>query len=255
MLVNSLSALLKRVLKYLIPIIVAAGFLSILARPRVNPYLGKSLQAIIPKDRETITLDDLQKLNRQQLVGVFHQLVSPEVSEMKGEYRAMLLDSGNAMNRFLSMLFLYFTWGMWLHKAFEPLSERHGHGYNTFSTCLPEIHENMFHACLDRLIQMLRHIFIGDGCTERTVRIVRNKTHIVPSMFDNRTSFHLVYRDYNAFPVSTMHDEVRKVNDTLFLGLGILTVTGGRWNIFPFVLIGPPEPWRGPDAPYPEEEV
>jgi hypothetical protein len=255
MLVNSFFALLKRFLKYLIPAAVAAGFMSILLRPRVNPYLGKSLATIIPKDREAITLEDLQKLNRQQLVGVFHQLVAPEVNGMKGEYRACLLDSGNSLNRFLSMFTLYFIWGAWIGKAFEPLSERHGHGYNPFSTCLPEIHENVFRACLDRLIHTLRHIFIGDNCQERTVRIVRNKTHIGPSMFDNRTSFHLVYRDYNAFPVSTMHDEVRKVNDTLFLGLGILIVTGGRWNIFPFVLIGPPEPWRGPDAPYPGEEL
>jgi hypothetical protein len=48
-----------------------------------------------------------------------------------------------------------------------------------------------------------------------------------------------------------MRDEVRKVNDNLFLGLGRQTVTGGKWNIFPFVLMGPPEPWVGPDEGFP----
>jgi hypothetical protein len=61
MFLNSLSVLLKRFLKYLIAVIAAAGFLSSLARPRVNPYLGKSQQAIIPKDREAITVEDLKK--------------------------------------------------------------------------------------------------------------------------------------------------------------------------------------------------
>jgi len=250
---NSLSVLFKRLLKYFIAVIAAAGILSILARPRVNPYLGKSLQAILPKDREVIILEDLRTLSRQQLIGLFHQLVAPEVNEMKGEYRAYLLDSGNSFNRCLGMITLYFIWGAWIGKAFEPLSNRNGHGYNPFSTCLPEIHENIFHACLDRFIHTLRHLFIRDSCEERTVRIIRNKTHIGPSMFDNRTSFHLVYRDYNAFPVSTMHDEVRRVNDALYLGLGILTVTGGKRNPFPFVLMGPPDPWAGPDGGYPRE--
>jgi hypothetical protein len=236
----------------LLTLLGAALALFFLARPRPNPYLGRALKAILPKEREDITVEDLRKLSRQQLIGVFHQLVSPETAEMRGEYRAAMLDTGNAVNRFLSHFSLYRIWGEWGHKAFEPIGEKHGHGYNTFSTCLPEVHENVHHALLDRFSHVLRHFFVGDPCQERTVRIIRNRTYTGPSMFDNRTSFHLVYHPYNDFPVSTMHDEVRKVNDTLFLGLGILTVTGGKWNIFPFVLTGPPEPWKGPDDGYPD---
>lgn len=252
MLVNPLFVLIKKSLKYLVSVIAAAGLLSILTRPRVNPYLGKSLQAIIPKDREAITIEDLIKLNRQQLVAIFHQLVSPEVSEMGGEYRAMLLDSGNAVNRFLSMLFLYFTWGMWLHKAFEPLSDRHGHGYNTFLTTLPNVPENVFLAGAASLICLVKSAF-GSSAPQRMVRMMCNKTFIGPSVFDQRTSFHLVYNDYNSFYTSTMKDEVRKVNDTLYLGLGRLTITLGKSNPFPFVLMGPPEPWVGPDEGFPAE--
>jgi hypothetical protein len=220
------------------------------ARPRPNPYVGKALHAIIPKNREDITLEELQKLSRQQLVGVFHQLVSPEVGEMRGEYRALLLDSGHSVNRFLSMLFLYFTWGMWLHKAFEPLSEKHGHGYNTFLTTLPIVLENVFLAGATSIVSLVKSLF-GSSAPQRMVRIMCNKTHIGPSVFDNRTSFHLVYKDYNSFYTSTMTDEVRKVNDTLYLGMGRLTITLGKINPFPFVLMGPPEPWVGPDEGFP----
>lgn len=217
---------------------------------RPNPYMGQALGSIIPKDREEITRDDLLKLDRRQLAGVFHQLVSPEAREINGEYRAMLLDSGNAFNRFLSMFTLYFIWGTWTHKAFEPLGDRHGHGYNIFQTDLPCAPENIFHALALRIAQVLK---LRKTTQVQTVRIIRSTTHVGDSMFDNRTSFHLVYKNYNDFPVSTMHDEVRKVNDTLYLGLGILTVTGGKRNIFPFVLMGPPKKWMGPDMPYTAE--
>jgi len=49
-----------------------------------------------------------------------------------------------------------------------------------------------------------------------------------------------------------MTDEVRKVNDRLFLGIGRLTITFGKYNPMPFVLMGPPDPWVGPDILFPE---
>jgi len=225
--------------------------LFLVLRPRPNPYNGMALEDILQKNRDDITLEDLQKLSRQQLIGVFHRLVSPEACEMRGEYRAAILDTGNAFNRFISRFTLYRIWGEWGHKAFEPLTDMQGHGYNTFSTCLPRVHEDLYQALMDRLLHMLRHYFVGNGCQERTVRIIRNRTYVGPSMFDSHASFHLVYSPYNSFPVSTMHDEVRRINGKLFLGLGILTVTGGRWNIFPFVLEGPPGDWMGADSGYP----
>ena len=249
----NLHLFIKWLLRTFLTIIgLIAGFvlLFLLALRRPNPYMGQALGSIIPKDREEITPDDLLKLNRRQLAGVFHQLVSPEAREMKGEYRAMLLDSGNAFNRFLETFSLYHIWGTWTHKAFEPLGDRHGRGYNIFQTDLPCAPENIFHALALRIAHVLK---LQKPTQVQTVRIIRSAAHVGDSMFDNRTSFHIIYRDYNAFPVSTMHDEVRKINDALYLGLGTLSVTGGRRNIFPFVLMGPPKKWIGPDMPYTAE--
>lgn len=75
---------------------------------------------------------------------------------------------------------------------------------------------------------------------------------MVSSVFDSRPSFQLSYREYNTFYTNTMTDEVRKVNDKLYLGIGRLTVVLGKFNPMPFVLMGPPEPWVGPEIPYPE---
>lgn len=208
-----------------------------------NNFMGKAL-----KD---YTYEDLMKLNRKQLMELFYQLDAPKMSEMHGEYRAALLDSGYIINIFLSTLYLYCTWGDWQHKAFEPLGETHGHGYNTFVTTQSKLYENYFAAVFMKTVTILRSLFRLHS-PQRLARIMLNKTSIVSSVFDGRTSFQLSYREYNTFYTNTMTDEVRRVNNKLFLGIGRLTITFGKFNPMPFMLIGPPDPWIGPDIPYPE---
>jgi hypothetical protein len=111
----------------------------------VEKFLGKSLKDYV--------FEDLMKLNRRQLMELFFQLDAPAMSEMKGEYRAALLESGYIINSFLGKLYLYFTWGDWQHKAFEPLGEGHGHGYNTFITTQPDLYENYYLATLMKMVR------------------------------------------------------------------------------------------------------
>lgn len=194
--------------------------------------------------------EDLLKLNRKQLMALFVKLDAPSMSEMKGEYRAALLDSGHILNMFLARMYLHFTWGDWQHKAFEPLGETHGHGYNTFITTQSKLYENFFLAFLMRVIDILVSL-VRLNNPRRMARIMLNKTSLVSSVFDGRPSFQLSYRGFNTFFTNTMTDEVRKVNDKLYLGIGRLSITFGKFNPMPFVLIGPPDPWVGPDIPYP----
>ena len=204
------------------------------------------------KNLKDVRYEDLMKLNRKQLMALFAGLDAPSMSEMRGEYRAALLDSGHIINRFLARMYLHFTWGDWQHKAFEPLGETRGHGYNTFITTQSKLYENFFLAFLMKLANIVISLFRLNN-PQRMARIMLNKTSMVSSVFDGRPAFQLSYRDYNTFFTSTMTDEVRKVNDRLFLGIGRLTITLGRFNPMPFVLIGPPDPWVGPDIPYPRE--
>ena len=204
------------------------------------------------KDLKDFKYEDLMKLKRKQLMELFSLLDAPSMSEMKGEYRAALLDSGYIINIFLARLYLHFTWGDWQHKAFEPLDQQHGHGYNTFITTQSILYENYFAAVFMKTVSIVRSLFRLYS-PQRMARIMLNKTSIVSSVFDARPSFQLSYRDYNTFYTNTMTDEVRKVNDKLFLGIGRLTVTFGKLNPMPFVLIGPSDPWVGPDIEYKEK--
>ncbi|MDY6905573.1 MAG: hypothetical protein SWH61_12910 [Thermodesulfobacteriota bacterium] len=206
-------------------------------------YAGKHL--------ENYTYEDLIPLTRKQLMGLFRELDAPDMAEMHGEYRAALLDSGHIVSRFLSWWYLYATWGAWQHKAFEPLGQDHGHGYNTFLTTEARLYENYFVASIMKAVSILK-AFFRMNYAQRLARVMLNQTAMVTSVFDGRPSFQLSYRPYNTFFTNTMTDEVRRINDNLYLGIGRLTVTLGKYNPMPFVLIGPPDPWVGPDVPFPD---
>jgi len=210
-----------------------------------------ALEVFMQKPLKEYTYEDLIKLKRKQLMELFHQLDAPAMTEMHGEYRAALLESGYIINSFLAKLYLHFTWGDWQHKAFEPLGDQQGHGYNTFITTQPKLYENYFVANFMKIVSIVRSLFRLNS-PQRLARIMLNKPSMVFSVFDGRPSFQLSYRDYNTFFTNTMTDEVRKVNDRLYLGIGRLTVTLGKYNPMPFVLMGPPDPWTGPEIPYPK---
>jgi hypothetical protein len=101
-----------------------------------------------------------------------------------------------------------------------------------------------------KMASLVRSLFRLNS-PQRLARIMLNKTSMVPSVFDGRPAFQLSYREYNTFYTSTMTDEVRRLNDTLYLGIGRLTITLGKYNPMPFVLMGPPAPWVGPEIAYP----
>jgi len=211
-----------------------------------------AIDNLMGKKLKDFQYEDLIKLNRKQLMALFFKLESPSMSEMRGEYRAALLDSGYIINILLAKLYLHFTWGNWQHKAFEPLGESNGHGYNTFITTQAKLYENYFVALFMKVVSIVCSFFRLHN-PQRLARIMLNKTSIVSSVFDGRPAFQLSYRDYNTFFTNTMTDEVRKINDNLFLGIGRLTITFGKFNPMPFVMAGPPDPWIGPEIEYPDK--
>lgn len=211
----------------------------------------KANARITDKPLENLVFEDLLEMTRKQLMELFHRLDAPEMNEMRGEYRSDFLNCGNSINIILAKFYLHFIWGVWQHKAFEPLGEAHGHGYNTFITTLPKLYENCFMAIFAKIVYLIRSMF-RLTYSMRMARIMLNKTSMINSVFDNRPSFQLSYKEYNTFFTSTMTDEIRKVNDHLYLGIGRLSVIFGKYNPMPFVLMGPPDPWVGPDIPFPQ---
>ena len=71
------------------------------------------------------------------------------------------------------------------------------------------------------------------------------ETHLRPSKIDGKPSLHIHYETYNADDrvLSSIVDELRKVKDGLYLGLGYAGESGHRRVLWPFMLEGPAAPF------------
>lgn len=114
----------------------------------------------------------------------------------------------------------FFGPGRWEGKAFNPTGENRGYGYNLFQDAGGKIY-----------------------------RTRRMDTEIGLSDYDGKPAFKLNYGAYNSGTVHSMRDEVRRINDDLFLGLGYMALGGGKINPAPFALVGPAKAWVGVDQP------
>jgi len=183
---------------------------------------GRSADAILGVPAARATKQDVEKLSKSEVMQLFHGLDSPGIKDLKGEYRAENLDLG--VMAFSVALYTdhFFGPGRWQGKGLRPGRKGNGIGYNLFASRDEK----------------------GGPVLRRTRRL---ETHVGPSNIDGKRSFHLVYRRFNGGLVHSMHDELRRVNGALFLGMGYMALGGGSINPSPFVVFGPPSPWRGPD--------
>jgi hypothetical protein len=190
---------------------------------------GRTLKDILGKEASQATADDIEKLSRADCMQLFYAADMPDFQSFKGEFKALVLSKG--VQGPLSVLLAHHvipTGGItlktrWEGKGFMPESLTSGYGYNLFNDTSS-----------------------GSG---KTVRIRKFRTYTGPTAIgkDGRNSIHLIYKDFNKGAVSSMHDEVRKVNDKLFICAGFLALGGGPANPVSFVLIGPPSEWIGLD--------
>lgn len=179
-----------------------------------TPALGT-----LPSSSKRISSLDLHMMTRDEVVALYHELEAPPFGEMHGEFAARVLDQGDARGYLLSAFVLNVR-GRWLCKAFEPIGPTHGHGYNSFMT------------------------------PKGVKRSARMRTRLGPSKLpgDTNDAFHLEYADFNNFQrggpggalLHTMLDEVRKISDGLYLGIGRTGFTEKtRAELHPFTLEGP----------------
>lgn len=182
---------------------------------------GRTMEEILGVKPEKATAADINKLSKADVMQLFFAAEAPEFTEMKGEFKACMVQAGILCeaNEFYAHNFM--GPGHWEAKAFFPFEKDRGQGYNVFT--------------------------VEDDGKSRRVRTLRMDTFQGKSNFDDKESFHLVYEAYNTDQNQSMRDEIRKINDRLFLGLGYLTWNLGTLNPSPFVLYGKPEKWEGPD--------
>jgi hypothetical protein len=162
--------------------------------------------------RESELLDLLFQVQRHELRAVFRRLRAPSMLDVYGEYDAGLLDQGDAVGNFL-VRNLFRCRGPWIGKAFRPLSESTGEGYNAFGTM-----------------------------SRRRVELPMD-TYLAKSNLCDGDSFVLDYRGKHLGPISFLRGELRYVSRSLLLGMGLFGPRCGQCKrlrrVIPFVLVGP----------------
>ncbi|MCU0845692.1 MAG: hypothetical protein MUC76_12290 [Spirochaetes bacterium] len=183
-------------------------------------YQGGAPSDILGKDPGLATPDDITKLSKSEFRQLFHALDAPAFPELKGEYRAMNLPVGimAAMVDFYTDHF--FGPGRWVGKAFFPFSGSGGWGYNLFEQTSSD----------------------GKPVINRSRKM---NTTVGPSAYDAKNAFLIEYAAHNGGIVHTMRDELRRVNDRLYIGYGSLGTGGGSLNPSPFIVYGKPTAWVG----------
>jgi len=216
--------------------IVCAGVVTMLALNIINILQagsrkpdGRSMEQILGVDPEKATYDDIEKLSRKEKMQLFYAASVPDFTKIHGEYQARLLSGG-----VLGSSSAYFTHHVfptgkptfkteWVGKGFQSNGENRGIGYNIF---------------IERT-----------GNSTNTRRLRKISTSMAPTKIgrDRKLSFQIDYSKLNSDVIHSMRDEVRQINENLYIGAGYMTLGGGSLNPAPFALIGPPRPWVGAD--------
>jgi hypothetical protein len=181
---------------------------------------GRSVEKILGVPPEKATLADIEKLSKSDVMQLFYAASPPEFSKVNGEYKAKILQLG-VMGPIAPFYTKYLLGpGDWKGKAFYPFEKNGGWGYNLW-----EIKKN------------------GQP---KIIRTLKMKTFIWKSRLDDRDSFQLDYSPFNGGIDYYMKDEVRRINDRLYICMGMVITVGHRFNPNAFVLYDP-TPWVGPD--------
>lgn len=161
--------------------------------------------------------EELLRASTDDLLRLFARLEAPTLEEMSGEYPARLLAQPDWLATLSGLVVLGNPVRTWLCKAFRPVDDRSGRGYNTF---------------------------------RQAGRVVQGEpmyTLVAASRFDGRPAYTLVYRHFHsACAAIHMVDEVRRVAPGLYLGMGTWGFTEAQRRVpCPFLLEGPVAPYRG----------
>lgn len=192
---------------------------------------GRSIEQILGIPVEKATAADIEKLGKADVFQLYYAASAPDFKAMNGEYRCKNLSVGVQAvptNLYTNHVF---GPGRWVGKAFTPAGKNKGWGYNIFSAKGDD-------PALSAGEKAGKKVFF---------RTRKMDTGISPSKIDGKPSFCIDYSPYNGGTVNSMKDELRKINDRLYLGMGYMALGGGSINPAPFIVIGPAEKWVGID--------
>lgn len=164
------------------------------------------------------TLEQVLAMDHNSIMALWKTLPAPAMAEMNGHLMGLVPNFGDDKQQTSSNNYMFdedSVRGYWLGKTFNQTGPNQGEGYN---------------------IWRLPH-----GKIKRNLQVA---TSIGPSLIDGKPSFLINYGVYNKG--NTLVDEMRKLDDYLFLGAAT-TVTDGKRNTGSpahFVLTGPVDEWQ-----------
>eukprot|EP00752_Nemacystus_decipiens_P012270 g10876.t1 len=213
----------------------------------VRGDLGATPDKILGVPAEEATAEHVAQLGKAGFMQLFHASTCPDAGDLDGEYRARTLEMG--ILHPVTAIITHRIWGpgRWLGKGVRAGSSE---GYNLFSRSpkadtLPSSKDGGGSGGGSG----------GDGECGLPSDTLRERlfrfSQASDSVFDKGTSARLDYAKAgkNGPLFGGMRDEIRKVNDKLFVGLGYIQAFGGKYNTAPFVLEGPPvHPFSAPDC-------
>lgn len=166
------------------------------------------------------SLEKLLSLTQAEGVELWRTLEAVDMREMNGHYMGMGPDALNEQYQKGYANFMFnenSKIGYWLGKAFRPLTDTTGEGYN-------------------------RWRFPGG----KVVRNLRMATRMGPSLVDGKPCYIL---DYSAFnPKMTLIDELRKLDESIYFGVATRDAGDGKRDRPDFfILVGPTDEWVGPN--------
>ena len=179
------------------------------------------MESIFGMPADKVSPEEINKLSKSDIMQLFYAANAPQFSEMKGEYKAKLVSTGILFPVADFYAHHLMGPGHWEAKAFFPFESNKGWGYNLFT--------------------------ISKAGNPSIVRTMKMDTYVGKSRFDDKDSFHLVYQAYNGGLNHSMRDEIRRINDHLYIGMGCLVWNLDTVNPTPFLLYGQPDSWVGPD--------
>jgi hypothetical protein len=178
-----------------------------------------AVSGIETPDKGEWTAEEVCSLSIPDVAELYSTLKAPSLEEMHGEYRGGYIGCGHL---FSDSMWKLAAWnpltGIWQGKSFEPISKTEGRGFN---------------------------LAVRFG---RPVRKWPMRTMIAGSLIDGKEAFQLDYPFYSSLAAfSKFTDEVRKIDDNLFLGIGHwkpLIYLASVW----FTLSGPVKPFDAEGA-------
>ncbi len=182
----------------------------------IGGWNGRSLDEQLGMPADKARYDDIKNLSKSKLIQLFYAAGAPDVYKLEGEYRGdspqvgILICLGNYFTKNI-----YGEGDVWIGKGFVPNGSDRCRGYNLFES---------------------------KDQSGNTV-IVRKRpmaNYVSTSNIDSRDSYMIDYTPYNSGLVHYLRDELRKINDVLYIGMGYLNFPGGACINYPFILHGTP---------------